>query len=224
MSPPTMKAQALHPPRWSPAMTPTRLGCLAVSMLWLLAACSKPANAPTKGTAPPAPAYTAVARGKIDIEGGLLSLSMPREGTLAKVAVHEGDRVKQGQLLAALDTAPATLAVDGAQAQLEQAQAQLKLLDIQQPVAKQRAERLTAAVAAGAGDGQSADDAREAARQIATGNLNVDLHVQPGDAQRLRRHIDRRHAARGPFGCDGECNRPAAGAEVEDRTLSVRRQ
>jgi len=170
MSPPTMKAQALHPPRWSPAMTPTRLGCLAVSMLWLLAACSKPANAPTNGTAPPAPAYTAVARGKIDIEGGLLSLSMPREGTLAKVAVHEGDRVKQGQLLAALDTAPATLAVDGAQAQLEQAQAQLKLLDIQQPVAKQRAERLTAAVAAGAGDGQSADDAREAAAQLEAGH------------------------------------------------------
>ncbi|WP_274378162.1 biotin/lipoyl-binding protein, partial [Rhodanobacter thiooxydans] len=91
---------------------------------------------------------------------------MPREGTLATVAVREGDRVKQGQLLAALDTEPATLAVEAAQAQQEQAQAQLKLLGIKQAAAQQRAQRLAAAAAAGAGDGQSADDAREAAAQI----------------------------------------------------------
>ncbi len=91
---------------------------------------------------------------------------MPREGTLAKVTVHEGDHVKQGQLLAQLDIRPATLAVDAAQAQLEQAQAQMKLLGVKQAAAAQRAQRLAAAVAAGAGDGQSADDAREAAAQL----------------------------------------------------------
>ena len=80
--------------------------------------------------------------------------------------MHEGDHVRQGQLLAALDTEPAALAVDAAQAQREQAQAQLKLLAIKQAAAKQRARRLAAAVAAGAGDGQSADDAREAAAQL----------------------------------------------------------
>lgn len=143
-----------------------RLGCLALCLSSLLAACSR-STAPAPGTnAPPAPAYAAVARGKIDIEGGLLTLSMPREGTLARVAAHEGDHVRQGQLLAQLDTRPATLAVDAAQAQLEQAQAQLKLLGIKQAAAQQRAQRLSAAVAAGAGDGQSADDAREAAAQL----------------------------------------------------------
>ncbi|MFC5526569.1 efflux RND transporter periplasmic adaptor subunit [Rhodanobacter ginsengisoli] len=145
---------------------PAGLACLALCLPWLLAACSR-STAPAPGThAPPAPAYAAVARGRIDIEGGLLTLSMPREGTLARVAAHEGDHVRQGQLLAQLDTRPATLAVDAAQAQLEQAQAQLKLLGIKQAAAKQRAQRLTAAVAAGAGDGQSADDAREAAAQL----------------------------------------------------------
>jgi RND family efflux transporter MFP subunit len=143
-----------------------RLGCLAVAMPYLLAACSKPADAPTSATAKPAAAYAAVARGRIDIEGGLLNLSTSRDGTLATVAVHEGDHVKQGQLLAALDTQPAKLAVDAAQAQLEQAQAQLKLLAIKQAAAEQRAKRLAAAVAAGAGDGQSADDAHEAAAQL----------------------------------------------------------
>ena len=143
----------------------TRLGGLALATSMLLGACSKPADDAAAKPAPVSP-YAAVARGKVDIEGGLLTLSMPREGTLAKVAVHEGDHVKQGQLLASLDTEPATLAIDAAQAQLEQAQAQLKLLAVKQAAAKLRAQRLAAAVAAGAGDGQSADDAREASAQI----------------------------------------------------------
>jgi multidrug resistance efflux pump len=40
------------------------------------------------------------------------------------------------------------------------------LIAVKQVGAKQRAQRLAAAVAAGAGDGQSADDAREAAAQL----------------------------------------------------------
>jgi multidrug resistance efflux pump len=152
-----------QPGAWSRTL---QLTCLALAATWLLAACSKPANTPSNPAAAPATGYAAVARGRVDIEGGLLVLSMPREGTLAKVAVHEGDHVKQGQLLAALDTVPAKLAVDAARTQLAQAQAQLKLLGIKQAAAKQRAGRLTAAVAAGAADGQSADDAHEAAAQL----------------------------------------------------------
>lgn len=166
MKPLAMKPPAARPSRHSTAMRLLGCGCLALTLAWLLAACSRSADAPTGATAQPATAYAAVARGKVDIEGGLLSLSMPREGTLARVAVHEGDHVRQGQLLAELDTRPATLAVEAAQAQLEQAQAQLKLLAIKQAAAKQRAQRLVAAAAAGAGDGQSADDAREAAAQV----------------------------------------------------------
>jgi multidrug resistance efflux pump len=160
-----MKPPAYPTPRYSYGPRLIRLGGIALTLTCLLAGCSRSADEPTNATAPPA-AYAAVARGKVDIEGGLLALSMPREGTLAKVAVHEGDHVKQGQLLAALDTQPATLAIEAAQAQLEQIQAQLKLIAVKQVGAKQRAQRLAAAVAAGAGDGQSADDAREAAAQL----------------------------------------------------------
>jgi multidrug resistance efflux pump len=165
MNPLAMKPPAARPSRHSTGMRLLGYGCLALTLAWL-AACSRSADAPSGATAQPATAYAAVARGKVDIEGGLLNLSMPREGTLATVAVHEGDHVKQGQLLAALDSEPARLAVEAAQAQLEQAQAQLKLLGIKQAAAKQRAQRLAAAAAAGAGDGQSADDAREAAAQV----------------------------------------------------------
>ncbi|MEW9623696.1 efflux RND transporter periplasmic adaptor subunit [Rhodanobacter geophilus] len=158
-----MKPTASRPPSSArPAALLWSAG-FALAATLALAACSK-------GAAPAATAaasqYAAVARGRVDIEGGLLALSMPREGVLASVAVHEGDIVKQGQLLAALDARPAQLAVDSAQAQLEQAQAQLKLLAVKQAAARLRAQRLSAAAAAGAGDGQSADDAREASAQL----------------------------------------------------------
>ncbi|TAL73392.1 MAG: HlyD family efflux transporter periplasmic adaptor subunit [Rhodanobacter sp.] len=128
-----------------------------------LLACSR--SAPPAATATDATPYAAVARGRIAIEGGLLALTMPREGTLASVDAHEGDRVKRGQVLAVLDTHPAELAVQAAQADVEQAKAQVQLADAKQAGARQRAERLTAAAAAGAGDGQSADDARDASAQ-----------------------------------------------------------
>jgi RND family efflux transporter MFP subunit len=156
-----MKPSALPSPR----RLPCRLGWLMLGAACLLAACSRPAAAPAAAVAGPV-AYVAVASGRVDIEGGLLELSMPRDGVLAAVEVHEGDSVKQGQRLARLDDTPARLAVDAAQVQLEQAQAQVKLLGIRRKAAQQRAQRLVAAAAAGAGDGQSADDAREAAAQL----------------------------------------------------------
>ena len=139
-------------------------GVMALGLSLLLGACSR-APDPAAASAPPS-AYAAVARGQVDIQGGLLTLSMPRDGILVKVPVHEGDHVDKGQLLAELDPRPATLAVEAAQAGLKQAQAQSRLLTVKLAAAKQRAGRLQAAAAAGAGDGQSADDAHEAAAQL----------------------------------------------------------
>lgn len=130
-----------------------------------LAACSgrPPSQTAAQTTAP---AYQAVARGRVDIEGGLLRLAMPRDGVIAEIKVHEGDNVHKGQLLARLDTQPAQLAVDAAQAEQQQAQAQATLLQTRIKAAQQRAQRLASAAAAGAADGQSADDARQAADQL----------------------------------------------------------
>lgn len=131
----------------------------------LLGACSQD-RAPVAST-PPATSYAAVARGRVDVEGGLLALGVPRAGTLASVTVHEGDRVRQGQVLATLADGDARLAVDAAQAELDQAQAQLRVLEAKRAAAQLRARRLRAAAKAGAGDGQSADDAQDAANQLA---------------------------------------------------------
>jgi len=132
----------------------------------LLAACSHN-DAADKDTAATAQAsYAAVARGRVDVEGGLLKLSMPREGVVAEIKVHEGDHVHKGQVLATLDTKPAQLAVSAAEAERNQAQTLARLLDVRLKAAQQRAGRLAEAAAAGAGDGQSADDAHDAAQQL----------------------------------------------------------
>jgi multidrug resistance efflux pump len=138
----------------------------ALLLLPLLASGCSHRDASTATVTPAAP-YAAVARGRIDVEGGLLSLGSPRDGTLATVDVREGDRVTRGQTLASLDSTPARLDVDSAQAALEQARAQQLLLDGKLAAARQRAQRLEAAAKAGAGDGQSADEAGNAVTGLA---------------------------------------------------------
>jgi multidrug resistance efflux pump len=130
----------------------------------LLAGCSQddtPASTPHAA----APAYSAVARGRIDIEGGLLRLTMPSEGVVALVDAHEGEHVHKGQLLAQLELEPAKLALDSAFAEQQQATAQISALETRAKSASLRASRLEQAAKAGAGDVQSADDARQAAQQ-----------------------------------------------------------
>uniref|UniRef100_UPI000AEED37F HlyD family efflux transporter periplasmic adaptor subunit n=1 Tax=Frateuria defendens TaxID=2219559 RepID=UPI000AEED37F len=114
---------------------PRRFLPLAAGMLLgplLLAGCShgKPAQAQAPAAAPAA-GYAAVARGRIDVEGGLLNLAAPRDGTLARLDVREGEHVKRGQPLAQLDTAPAQLALVGAQVELGQ---RLRVLGLRAPL------------------------------------------------------------------------------------------
>jgi multidrug resistance efflux pump len=137
---------------------------LALLAATLLAGCSQD-EAPATTSNPAAPAYAAVARGRIDIEGGLLKLTMPSEGVVAQVDAHEGEQVHQGQLLAQLQLEPAKLALDSALAEQQQATAQFGALETRARSASLRASRLEQAAKAGAGDVQSADDARQAAQQ-----------------------------------------------------------
>jgi multidrug resistance efflux pump len=137
---------------------------LALLVAALLAACSHD-DAPANNKIA-TPAYAAVARGRIDIEGGLLKLSMPSEGVVQDVNAHEGQHVQKGQTLAQLDPEPAKLALDSATAEQQQASAQASALEERVKSADLRASRLQQAAKAGAGDLQSADDALENAQQI----------------------------------------------------------
>jgi len=129
----------------------------------LLAACSRQHQSEER--AADQPPYAAVARGRVDVEGGLVRVGAAVDGTVARVAVHDGAQVKKGQTLIEFTPAAAQLAVDAADAELRQAQAQERVLRSRLPGLKQRAQRLAEAAAGGAIDGQAADDARNAVAQ-----------------------------------------------------------
>jgi multidrug resistance efflux pump len=109
--------------------------------------------------------WAAVARGKIDIEGGLLQLSMPLDGRVAEVLVHEGEHVGEGQIMASLDATAARIGVNAAKAKLDQAGARVGAIEAQIKRLQRHAERLANAAAAGAGEEQTAEDAAAAVEQ-----------------------------------------------------------
>ncbi len=154
-------------------MKPLRFAALAAALL-LAAGCSP--DSPPSAAAPTA-SYAAVARGRVDVEGGLLVLGTPRDGTLTSVTVHEGDRVSKGQVLATLDPAPAQLQLQASEAELAQARAQRQLLDGKLAAVRVQAQRLAAAAKAGAGDGQSADAAAAAADELVAQRAAADAAV-----------------------------------------------
>ncbi len=128
------------------------------------------------------PAYVAVARGRVDVEGGLVRVGAAVDGTVMRVHVRDGDQVKKGQTLIELNPAAAQLAVDAAEAELRQAQAQERVLRARLPGLQERARRLAEAAAGGAIDGQAADDARhEVVRseaEVAASQAAVDVARQ----------------------------------------------
>ncbi len=147
----------------------TLIGATIAPML--IAGCSS--RMPAADVTAATPAYVAMARGRVEVQGGLLQMGAPRAGTLVSVAVHEGDRVNKGQVLASMDAEPATLQVHAAEAALAQAQAEVDLLKGKWALARQQAQRLGEAAKAGAGDAQSADMAQGAVAELAAHQVSA---------------------------------------------------
>ena len=100
----------------APAMPKLRFALIMLA-LGVLSACDQGAGHSAE-TAAVAPRYVLVARGRIDIEGGLLNLRFPIDGKITEVLVHPGDRVHPGQPLARLDDRQAVTEVDIAKAEV----------------------------------------------------------------------------------------------------------
>ncbi len=139
-----------------------RLLLSAVAAALAVAACGRDTAESTSASQPIAPSYLAVARGRVDVEGGELTLSIPVAATLTDVSAHEGEQVEKGQVLAIADATEARVQLEIAQAKLDASRRQQLVLQTRIDIARKRAERLATAAVAGAGDSQSADDARDA--------------------------------------------------------------
>ena len=136
--------------------------CTAVAMAFL-GACApqdesilSPAEA--AASAPDA-RFVAIARGRVDVPGGLLSVTSPQGGLIQSWSVQPGERVKKGQVVAQIDARETRHLLEQAKAEQALAAAQLDALRARVPAARTRVERLKQAQTAGAGSGQAVDDA-----------------------------------------------------------------
>lgn len=105
------------------------------------------------------PGIIAAARGVVDVEGGLLRLSAQRDGMIQEVVVAEGQKVKQGDILAVIDSRHEVIALHTAEAEVRQAQGQLSLLKTKLQAQTRQVDRLRRAAAGKAVSTQTLDEA-----------------------------------------------------------------
>lgn len=123
-------------------------GALVAALLGFLSACKPAQSRPTSAAsvrpsgAPAAGEFAAVARGRVDIEGGIVRLAARRDGVIAKVLVEEGDRVRTGQVLATLDDDLAQRNLALAEREVEQAEIDVRRARVERAAADREVKRL----------------------------------------------------------------------------------
>ncbi len=156
--------------------------------LLLLAACGKAPPAPSNPTTSAPQNFVAIARGKVDVEGGLVHVAAARDGVVTAVRGEVGTLVKAGDVLILLDARQAQIAVDLAKTELDAANAQAALLRAKLPGLQERAVRVREASQAGAASGQSADDAKQALAELNAEIVVADTGVEAAK-QKIRQAV-----------------------------------
>lgn len=134
----------------------------ALAGVWLSHAKSRVGFGPQAQAATPAAPYVAVSEGKADVEGGVISVAARAAGIVSAVYVNEGDVVRKGQVLARQEDDAQRLAVQTAEATLEQTRAQIGQTDVQLATAKREYARVEPLAASKIVSGQQVDQDHDA--------------------------------------------------------------
>ena len=171
-------------------MNAARIRWLLLTMLaaGALAACSDDRHGAPSVTSAQSP-YIAMARGQVDVEGGLIHILAARDGRIDEVRVEDGGTVNQGEVLALLDQRQARIGVGVAQANRAQAAAQVGVLKARLSAAETQVKRVGEAAGAGAASGQSADDA-----VAALAVLNAEIDAAEAGIAVARQRVDEAQA------------------------------
>lgn len=174
-----------------PAATPICAVLIGIALLYLTTL-SPNAEEKTDGPDLVGPPILAAARGIVDIPGGLLRVSSPRDGIVTSLLVHEGDQVKAGDIMAVLDSGQESLSAQIASEEVLQAEEQHNLLQMKMKNLARQAERVKRAAAGNAVSDQALDEA-VTARDHLVGELKVAASVL--SAARMRRDMAAREVA-----------------------------
>lgn len=128
--------------------------------------------------------YSAIANGKIDIEGGIIQIAARRGGVVRDVLVQEGDLVKAGQILARQEDDEPRLALQTASATLAEAESQLRLINVDIAAAQREYDRLQKLVATNFVAAQRMDQARDVIAQAQARLGSQQSAVQSARARR----------------------------------------
>lgn len=198
--------------------TRSAAACVAALLSASLAACGQPEPKPSAATSAAQP--IAIAKGKIDVEGGVIRLAAQREGLIQDVFAEEGDRVRKGQVLAQIDTRQANLAVAQARADLSEARARLMTATARSSAADREARRLAGLGQIDAVAGQEADKAADEAQvqrgELAAARAGVEVAEQKLRTQEFEIEA---HQVRAPL--DGRIVRRSAKPGDGASTLNV---
>ncbi len=160
-----------------------------VFVLLLAATITLSACSPTESTSVPpsgSSGYVAIARGIVDVQGGMLSVYAPLNGTVSKVLIRDQVQVKAGQILFVLDATGAKANLAMAHAQLAEAQAKSAVIQAKLQPAARRAQRLAVAAAANA---VATEQAETAAATLA--QLRAQIRAAKASVQLARAGLDR---------------------------------
>ncbi|AYG94989.1 biotin/lipoyl-binding protein [Brevundimonas naejangsanensis] len=128
--------------------------------------------------------YSAIANGKIDIEGGIIQIAARRAGVVREVLVQEGDRVVAGQILARQEDDEPRLALQTASATLAEAESQLRLTHVDIATAQREYDRLQRLAGTNFVAAQKLDQARDAIAQAQARLGSQQAAVQTARARR----------------------------------------
>ena len=178
---------------------------LAVGLL--LSGC--PADPPPRTVAETKVPALASAKGRVDIEGGLMRLAAQREGVIARVLVEEGERVKAGQLLAGLEEEQPRRAAALAQAETAQARRALAPAQLRVEAGEREVRRLSPLASDASVPRQELDQARDQLAQARAELLVAEAAVQVAVArERQAEHETEQRRVRAPM--DGQIVRRTA--------------
>jgi HlyD family secretion protein len=192
--------------------------CAAISVFATLGACGETDYLPAMATGADAPA--AVAKGRVDVEGGLIQIAAARDGVIADVMVEEGASIKAGQLLARQDATAPTMAWLEAKAAIGPVRERVRLLGTQLEAAMREEQRQAALARVGAETTRVSDEARDRVRQL-RGELRVaraEVHFAEARARVQQMEVELREI-RAPI--DGIVVRRAARPGAGASTLNV---
>ena len=135
---------------------------LSSLLFFMLTSCSEPHSSGDKVDI----TYAAIARGKIDVDGGLLNVASPSDSRFKDINIQVGNDVKTGDILGRLNDDQELLGVEMADAEIHHAQAELDALNGRLEYTQHLAERWNTAVNAGAAEQQQADEVQQTLAQL----------------------------------------------------------